>query len=96
MHAEIRELVGQVLTAQISNKPLEADHYFLCGKCAQAIDARSLAQVVHHLAPEHQRLSEAELTELHPFDFSRQASLIVMTARCGLSGLDVQPDITEP
>jgi hypothetical protein len=92
MHAEIRELVGQVLIAQDSDEPLGERHYFLCAKCGQAIDARSVAQVVHHLKPEHSRLSEATLTELNPFDFSRHESVIVMTARCGLSGADVQPE----
>lgn len=90
MHAEIRELVGQVLIAQTAGEPLAADHYFLCGRCAQAIDARSVAQVFHHLAPRHQRLSEGALTELCPFEFSRRASQIVMSFRSGLSAVDLQ------
>ena len=92
MHAEIRELVGQVLIAQDSDEPLGSRHYFLCAKCGQAIDARSVAQVIHHLRPGHPRLSEAALTEMSPFEFSRHSSVIVMTARSGLSGADVQPD----
>ena len=92
MHAEIRELVGQVLAAQISGTPLTASHYFLCAKCAQAIDARSVAQIFHHLLPEHECLSDAELTELCPFEFTRRASQILMRVRSGLSAVDIQQE----
>lgn len=92
MHAEIRELVGQVLIAQTSGKALGAAHYFLCGKCAQAIDARSVAQVVHRLWPQHGRLSEAALIELCPFEFGRHASQITMSVRCGLSAFDLEQE----
>ena len=88
MHTEIRELIEEVLSAQTADKPEEAEHYFVCGKCQQAVDARSLAQVFHHLAPDHRPLSEAELTELYPFYISRDASLIVMNVLCGVSTFD--------
>ena len=87
MHAELSELIAQVLSAQTAGRPQEAEHYFVCGKCAQAVDARSLTQIFHHLALGHRRLSEAELTELYPFQISCDASAIVMEVLCGVPHL---------
>jgi hypothetical protein len=41
----------------------EAEHFYRCPGCSQAVDMRSLYQVFHHEAPDHQPLSEAELIE---------------------------------
>ena len=38
----------------------------ICGDCGQAIDLRSLAEVIHHDKPGHQPLSPAELARLRP------------------------------
>jgi len=92
MHAEFRDLIDDVLAAQTADKPHEADHYFVCEGCSQAVDARSLAQIFHHLASGHRRLSEAELTALYPFYLSRHASVITMKVLSGLAQLDTQPD----
>jgi hypothetical protein len=92
VHAEIRDLIDDVLSAQTADRPHEVEHYFVCGQCAQAVDARSLAQIFHHLAPDHRRLSEAELTELYPFQISRNESAIVLKVLGGVSQADVTPD----
>jgi hypothetical protein len=42
----------------------EAQFYSICPDCGQAIDERSLYQVLHHNEFEHNQLSEAELTNL--------------------------------
>lgn len=34
----------------------EADHFYACAKCGQAVDMRDLGQVFHHEEPEHQPL----------------------------------------
>jgi hypothetical protein len=62
-------LVEHVLAHKHGNPPAdEAENYFLCAKCAQAIDARSFEQLFHHLQPEHRRLTESELTQLSMAD----------------------------
>ena len=81
MHAEISDLLERVLSAQAAADPQTAEHYFLCASCGQAIDACSLAQILHHLAPEHPRLSEAELTGLHPFVITRCGSQIMLSVQ---------------
>ena len=84
MREQISDLVERILGAQIAAEPQSAAHYFLCAKCGQAIDARSLTQILHHLTPEHRRLSEAELTGLHPFAITRCGSKIVLSAQSEL------------
>ena len=34
----------------------EADHYFNCKRCGQAVDMRDLGQVLHHEQLEHEPL----------------------------------------
>ena len=75
---DISDLVTRVLSAQVAAEPLSAEHYFLCAGCGQAIDMRSLAQTLHHLMPEHRPLTEAELTDLHPFAMTRRGSKITL------------------
>jgi hypothetical protein len=36
----------------------EADHFYVCTKCGQAVDMRDLGQVMHHEQAEHERLSD--------------------------------------
>ena len=81
MRQQISELVSQILSAQVAADPQSAAHYFLCATCGQAIDARSLAQTLYHLAPEHRRLTEAELTDSHPYAITRSGSKIVFSAQ---------------
>lgn len=40
----------------ISGRPItsEADHFYVCEQCKQAVDMRDLGQVFHHEAPGHQ------------------------------------------
>jgi hypothetical protein len=42
----------------------ESQHYIVCPQCGQAIDWRSLYQVMHHNEVGHTPLSDAELTQL--------------------------------
>lgn len=42
----------------------ESEYYRVCLMCGQAIDERSLYQVMHHNEAGHDRLTEAELTGL--------------------------------
>jgi len=92
MRGEISDLFAQILSAQVAAEPLSAEHYFVCAKCGQAIDARSLAQTLHHLAPEHRPLTEAELTDLHPFAITRCGSKIVLSVQAEIPYALAKPD----
>lgn len=37
----------------------EADHYYVCEHCGQAVDMRDLGQVFHHEAADHKPLEAA-------------------------------------
>jgi hypothetical protein len=32
----------------------EADHFYVCAQCGQAVDMRDLGQVIHHEQPQHE------------------------------------------
>ena len=36
----------------------EAEHFYVCSDCGQAVDKRDLGEVFHHEEPDHERLSE--------------------------------------
>jgi hypothetical protein len=36
----------------------EAEHFYVCKACGQAVDMRDLGQVFHHEVPGHERLPE--------------------------------------
>jgi hypothetical protein len=84
MREELSNLVANILTAQVAAEPQSAEHYFLCRRCGQAIDSRSLAQTQHHLGPGHRRLTEAELTDTHPFVITRCGSKIMLSVQSGI------------
>lgn len=46
------------LGVRIGGPPVvtEADHFYTCEVCKQAVDMRQLGQVFHHEQPEHQPL----------------------------------------
>lgn len=37
----------------------EADHFFICPECGQAVDMRDLGEVFHHEEPGHKPLPNA-------------------------------------
>jgi hypothetical protein len=44
---------------RVSGPPItsEADHFYVCAACAQAVDMRDLGQVLHHEVPGHLPIS---------------------------------------
>jgi hypothetical protein len=42
----------------------ESENYIVCPACGQAVDGRSLYQVMHHAERGHAPLTDAELTQL--------------------------------
>ena len=49
-------------TPEGKEKENEIDHFFVCGQCGQAVDSRSLFQVLHHDESGHRPLGDADLT----------------------------------
>ena len=39
----------------------EADHFYCCAACGQAVDMRDLGQVFHHKAPGHALLPDDDM-----------------------------------
>ena len=46
----------------------EAEQFYECPQCGQAVDTRSLYQVLHHEEVDHEPMSEAELAETSPIE----------------------------
>ena len=64
MDEESREQLKHIRGRSIGTAPAdEAEHFYVCAACGQAVDMRSLYQVFHHEEEGHQPLSEAELAE---------------------------------
>lgn len=36
----------------------EAEHFYICAECGQAVDMRDLGQVMHHEEPGHERIPD--------------------------------------
>lgn len=49
-----RELLNQFKGERVGGEPLnEADHFYVCAACGQAVDCRNLGDVFHHEEPNH-------------------------------------------
>jgi hypothetical protein len=69
---EMRALLMGIRGGPARGQPVqERQHFFKCQECGQAIDRRSLYQVLHHEEAGHQRLTDSELTELSNFQGSK-------------------------
>ena len=60
-----REILKHIHGKPIGGEPEnEAEHFYTCAMCGQAVDRRSLYQVAYHDDVEHPPLTDAELSEL--------------------------------
>jgi hypothetical protein len=58
------ELQGWLRGVRFDNETLadESDYYMVCPECGQAIDERSLYQILHHHESGHDPLTDADLS----------------------------------
>lgn len=48
---------GEIIGTRVGGEPAnEADHFFVCKACGQAVDMRDLGQVFHHEEDDHKPL----------------------------------------
>jgi hypothetical protein len=48
---------GEIIGTRVGGEPAnEADHFFVCKACGQAVDRRDLGQVFHHEEDDHKPL----------------------------------------
>ena len=65
MSRDLDELTGgkPIIGRRSGGEPLdEAEHFYSCPECSQAVDMRDLAQVLHHHEAGHAPLSEKDLS----------------------------------
>jgi len=67
---ELRHVRGRGVTRRRVQS--EAEHFCVCEKCGQAVDMRSLYQVLYHEDEQHEPLSESVLSETSPIQLDRK------------------------
>jgi hypothetical protein len=57
---ELKYIHGHVVGQEPTD---QREHFYMCEECGQAVDMRSLYQVLHHEESGHKPMSEAQLSE---------------------------------
>src|SRR4051812_7663909 len=82
LRPDVREQLKHVRGRIVGDEPgEESEHSYSCSECGQAVDRRSLYQVLHHEEVDHEPMSEAELAETSPIDSKGEEELEKQSAK---------------
>ena len=69
LREELKHVRGHGVTRRrVKN---EAEHFYVRERCRQAVDMRSLYQVLYHEDEEHEPMSESALSQTSPIEIER-------------------------